>query len=260
MNDLTIIIPLIEYTSDMKEYYDKSFSSLFNADKNEELNVIIIGPSSAIKESKKYEWGERDVLFLENEKNTSLQHQINKAVKDVKTEYFSILEFDDRYTSFWFDEVKKYMEAYPNVSLYLPLIEIFDAQVPELGAVAYANEPVWSSAFVADELGYIDLESLKNHFNFIVSGGVFKKSDFIGVGGLKNTLNVFFWYEFLLRLCHNSKTTMVIPKVGYEHVINRENALSMTYQSMEKEELDFWFNTAQEEYVYKSDRKKIYSE
>lgn len=257
MKDLTVIIPLVEYTTEMKDMYDISFNSLFSTDEKEELNVIIIGPTSAIKVAKGYTWGSREVLFLENDKNTTLQHQINKAVKDVKTTYFSLLEFDDKFNSFWFNEVERYMEHYPETSLFLPLVEVFDFQNKTLGSVGYANEPVWSSSF-SEELGYLDIEALKNYSNFIVSGGVFKKSDFVSVGGLKPSLNVFFWYEFLLRLCHNNKKAYVIPKVGYEHAVNRDGSLTTDFFALSKDELQFWFETAQTEYLYKTDRKKTY--
>lgn len=258
MKNLTIIIPLVEYKPEMKSLFDTSFNSVFVADKDMSSNIVLIGPSSSIKVAKEYDWGTRDVIFLENDKNISPQYQINKAIKEVKTEYFSILEYDDRYTDFWFNEVERYQEAYPEVSCFLPLIEVFDFQHTEIGSISYANEPVWSSSF-SEELGFIDFDSLKNHYNFIVSGGVFRKNDFISVGGLKNSLDVFFWYEFLLRFTHNAKKTMVIPKIGYEHGVNRDGTLTSRYQNMKQDELDFWFNTAQEEYVYKTDRKKTYT-
>lgn len=254
MKELTIIVPLVEYTTEMKKMFDTSIGSIINKD----VSVIFIGPSSSIEIVKQYEWDDKDVLFLENEKNLTPQYQINKAVKDVKTEYFSILEYDDKYTDFWFDEVEKYTKHFPNVSLFLPLIEAYDFQRLDLGAVAYANEAVWSSSF-SEEIGYLDIESLKNHFNFIVSGGVFKKNDYNIVGGLKNSLEVFFWYEMLLRYCQNDKKVYVIPKVGYEHMINREGAMTSIIQEKTQDEIDFWFKTAQEEYLYKTDRKKSYN-
>lgn len=260
MKDLTIIVPLIEYKEEYKSFYTNAITSILRGDVNEEVSIIFVGPNSSLKEVKEYGYGARDVLFLENSKNVDLTFQINKAVKDVKTEYFSILEFDDQFTDFWFTEVEKYIKYEENTSLFLPLIELmgFNKEDDGLNAVGYANEPVWSSSF-SDELGVVDEGSLKNHYNFIVSGGVFKKNDFLSVGGLKNSLKVFFWYELLLRLCHNGKRIFVIPKVGYTHIINRENTLTSEYQKLDTKELDFWFNTAQEEYVYKTDRKKTYN-
>lgn len=257
MKELTIIVPLVEYKEEYKSMYENALNSVVESDVKEETSIIFVGPSSSLKVVKEFNLGAREVLYLENSKNIELPFQINKAVKDVKTDYFSVLEFDDNYTSFWFNEVEKYQTSFNDISLYLPLIEAFDFKRKEVGAIAYANEPVWASSF-SEELGYVDEQSLKNHFNFIVSGGVFKTKDFLSVGGLKNSLKVFFWYELLLRLNHNGKKIYVIPKVGYEHYVNRDESLTTMYQQMNQDEVSFWFTTAQEEFVYKTDRKKKY--
>lgn len=260
MKDLTIIIPLVEYRDELSVLYKRSIDSVLNNDKNEELFLIFVGPTSSIKYIKdNYGFGVRDVLFIENNKNIEPQFQINKAVKDVKTAYFSVIEFDDKYTNLWFNTVEKYIKFQPDTSLFLSLMEVFDNQKPELGGIGYANEPVWASSF-SDEIGFIDNDSLKNFYNFIVSGGVFKKADFLSVGGLKNSIKVFFWYELLLRMTHNDKRVYVIPKIGYEHYLNVENSLSSTFATMDTKELDFWFTIAQEEYLYKTDRKKSYTQ
>lgn len=258
MKDLTIIIPLVEYKEELSTYYERSISSILRNDVDEEIAIIFVGPSSSIRYIKDtFTFTSRDVLYIENNKNTEFTFQVNKAVKDVKTAYFSVLEYDDAYTSIWFKNVAYYVGHQPETSLFLSLMEIYDEQHPEVGGIGYANEPVWASSF-SDEIGFVDNDSLKNFYNFIVSGGVFKKSDFLSVGGLKNNIKVFFWYELLLRLTHNDKKVYVIPKIGYEHYLNVENSLSSTFAAMEREELDFWFKTAQEEYVYKTDRKKSY--
>ena len=258
MKDLTIIVPLVEYVDEMKEMFDISLNSILTTDMKDESSIIFIGPKSSLDVLEDYSWGDREILFIENEKNIEPQFQINKAIKDVKTAYFTVLEFDDKFNDFWFNEVEKYIKHYPDVSIFLPLIEVYDFKRPELGAVAYANEPVWASSF-SEELGFLDVESLKNHYNFIVSGAIIKKSDYIYAGGIKTSLKYFFWYEFLLRLCHNGKRAFVIPKVGYEHFVNRDNSMTSIIQNKDNEEIDFWFTTAQEEYPYKNDRKKTYN-
>lgn len=258
MKDITILIPLGEYFETQFELYKRSIESIDVNDPDGDSPVIFIGPSSAIKIVKdNFEFGKRDVLFIENNKNIELQFQINKAVKDVKTTYFSVLEYDDCYTAIWFKTVEYYMAHQEDTALFLSLMEVFDNQKPELGGIGYANEPVWASSF-SDEIGFVDNESLKNYYNFIVSGGVFKKSDFLAVGGLKNNIKIFFWYELLLRMTHNDKKIYVIPKIGYEHYLNVDNSLSSVFATIETDEIDFWFKTAQDEYVYKTDRKKTY--
>lgn len=259
MKELTVIIPLVEYRNDLENYYNRSINSVLNNDVNEEISLIFVGPTTSVKYIKEhFDFGDRDVLFIENNKNIEPQFQINKAVKDVKTSFFSILEFDDSFTSLWFNTVENYIRYYDDVSLFLPLVEIFDDKRPEIGGINYANEPVWSAAF-SEEVGYLDIESLKNYYNFTVSGGVFNKTDFTSVGGLKNNIKVFFWYELLLRLTHNDKKTFVIPKIGYEHYVNVDMSLTSKFSNLSAEELDFWFTAAQEEYFYKTDRKKSYN-
>lgn len=255
MTNMTIIVPLVEYKEEHKYFLERMWDSVVAT---EVPNVIFIGPSSAIdimgdmtKDSG------IEPLFIVNHNNTELQFQINKAVKDVNTEYFSILEFDDAYTSFWFKNVEEHIKSQPDTSVFLPLVEVFDYEHLDMGAVSYANEPVWAS-FFSDEIGTIDNASLQNFFNFVVSGGVFKKSDYNYIGGLKSNTKVFFWYEFLLRLTHNSKKAYVIPKVGCEHIVNRNDSLTAEYAALSQEEIDFWFNAAKEEFRYKADRKKSF--
>lgn len=258
MKDLTVIIPLVEYNEELSTYYNRSIASIVRNDEAEETSIIFVGPSSSINYIKNtFTFTSREVLYIENNKNTELQFQINKAVKDVKTTYFSILEFDDAYTNFWFKNVEEHVKAQPETSLFLPLIEVFDDEHFDAGAISYANEPVWAS-FFSDEIGYIDNASLQNFFNFIISGGVFKKNDFVSVGGLKSNIKIFFWYELLLRMTHNDKRIYVIPKVGCEHVINRKDSLTAQFMAIEQDEIDFWFETAKDEHLYKADRKKTF--
>lgn len=259
MKELTIIVPLVEYRDELNKLFTRSINSVTYQDKEEVVPMIFIGPTSSINYIKdNFNFGERDVLFIENNKNIELQFQVNKAVKDVKTKYFTVLEFDDAFTHIWFNNVETYINAIENVSLFLPLTEVFDEKHPELGGVGYVNEPVWSASF-SEEMGYLDTGALKNYYNFNVTGGVFNKADYLSVGGLKNNIKVFFWYELLLRMTHNDKKVYVIPKVGYEHYVNVDNSLSYQFSQMEQKELDFWFDAAGSEYIYKTDRKKSYT-
>lgn len=259
MKELTVIMPLVEYRDELANYFNTSVSSVLRQDEVCEVSMIFVGPTSSIKHIKDtFDFGERDVLYIENNKNIEPQFQINKAVKDVKTKYFTVLEFDDSFTNIWFKNVREYIKYYPEISLFLPLTEIFDAKHPEVGGIGYANEPVWSASF-SEEMGFVDNECLNNYYNFNVSGGVFNKADFLSVGGLKNNIKIFFWYELLLRMTHNDKKVYVIPKAGYEHYVNVDESLSYKYSQLDGKEIDFWFTTAKEEYLYKTDRKKSYT-
>ena len=51
----------------------------------------------------------------------------------------------------------------------------------------------------------------------------------------------------------------VIPKVGYNHTLDRKGSLVNIYkESIGQEESQWWFDLAKREYFYKEDRKKEY--
>ena len=79
------------------------------------------------------------------------------------------------------------------------------------------------------------------------------------VGGLKPSIKISFWYEFLLRCIYNSGRVFVTPKVCYQHIVNREDSLTKEYmETITKEEGAWWIELAQEEYFFKNDRNKKY--
>ena len=250
MKNLTVIVPLHEYSDTTKKLLNEAIES-FRAADNGTTKLLFVGPSNVLSDVKKTYDG-KNTIFVENE-NTNFQTQINVAVEKCE-EYFSILEFDDKYTPKWFENVEKYMKEFDDVSYFLPLTKVllYDKQ-EEIG---FVNEAVWATSF-SNELGYLDIESLENYMNFNTTGGVFKTSDFIAVGKLKESMKLTFWYEFLLRSLFNGKKIFVIPKVGYIHSINRKMSLSDIYnRTITDEEADFWIDCAKKEYMFKNDRNK----
>ena len=161
-----------------------------------------------------------NTTILINNGDTDYCSQINLAVKNVKTKYFSILEFDDTYTPNWFKNIKDYLKVKQDVSLLLPIIQYVDADKND---ICLGNEISWTASFVdgEDRLGGIDHDMLQGYYDFSPVGGVFKTKDFIEVGGLKPSIKLSFWYEFMLRLTSNDYKIFVIPKRGYVHMVNR---------------------------------------
>ena len=118
----------------------------------------------------------------------------------------------------------------------------------------------WSASF-ANEIGFIDLDCLDTYMDFNVTGSFIKTEDFISIGGLKPSLKIAAWYEFLLRACHNSLKVFVVPKVGYSHTLSREGSyMNETKKDISPEEGKWLIATAKEEYFFKEDRKKKYGE
>lgn len=262
MKDLTIIIPVNEFDQIVEEYLESSMESCNKADKDGKTVKVFVGPKEVldkVKTTVKCDgW-----KFIYNEKS-DFSSQVNAAVKECTTKYFTILEYDDEFTPKWFENVEKYTgllsEEYEGISVYLPLTEVIDYNEKERGPIGYINEAVWASSF-SDKIGFLDIECLKTYMNFNTTGAIINTEDFKKFGGLKESMKLTFWYEFLLRILYNKKKVFVIPKVGYKHLVNRPSSLSSKYnETMERDEADWWIELAQKEYFFTNDRNKTYEE
>ena len=106
-----------------------------------------------------------------------------------------------------------------------------------------------------NDLGYIDLDCLQNFFEFYLTGSVFNTSDWKEVGGLKPNVDLYFWYELLLRWTNKGKTVFVIPKVGYVHYLGRKDSMLETYRkTISEEEAKRLLNVAKKEYFFKPNK------
>ena len=63
----------------------------------------------------------------------------------IYTEWFSILEFDDEYSSKWFKNVVKYKEAHTDVDVFMPII--IDINEKDGGFMGLTNEAVWTRKY-----------------------------------------------------------------------------------------------------------------
>lgn len=212
------------------------------------------------------DFGELDIRVLKNPAGTDFATQMNYAVKWLSedstykaVEHFSFLEFDDEYSKSWFSNVEKYMEQYPEVSAFLPIISDTSEEKKFLG---YTNEIAWAYEFT-DKQGIIDADTLKEYANFNPDGMVMRVADFNRIGGYKKSIKLAFNLEFLLRACDQSLQFMVIPKIGYQHANMRTNSLFWDYKNgdnkLTPEESEFWMETARKEYYYSDDRPVQYA-
>lgn len=253
MRNLTVIIPI----GNLKN--DEDFEMLKAAVKSTCGNkTIVVGPTESIEAAKRH--GIDGITLLENKSGDfSYQGNLMYAINEVKTEYFSPMEYDDTYTDIWFSNVERYLKYdTSNTFAFLPLTELTDYKTGN--NAGYANEAVWASSF-SDEMGCYDMQSLMYYTGFNVSGGVFRKDTFVSIGGLKVSMKMTFWYEFLLRALYKEKRIYVIPKIGCLHTVNRPGSLSDSYrQSMSDDEAEWWIELAKQEYFFPQDRNKQYSE
>lgn len=248
-HNIAVIIPVHKYDDVVKMYLTQAINSVPT-----DVDVFISCPNN-ISGLISVDVEERVNMFDEGTES-SFQALVNSAVNKLNGyEWFSILEYDDTYTSYWFDEVDNYITHYPSTSMFLPLT---DLKNPQMKFSGYGNEAPLASAF-SNELGFIDFEVLENYFDFYLTGSVININDFKTAGGLKTSIKLTFWYEFLLRLTSKEKKVMVIPKIGYNHLIGRADSLSSELrETMDQEESEWWYNLAKEEYKHTKDRNKTY--
>ena len=256
-NKFSIVMPIHEYNDTMKELVVKAVKSVPS---DYTLSVFYGGNGNVEDLSFIIDEHELSSIYLVERGNdfSTMMNEAVKVLKENKYEWFSILEFDDEFNSIWFDEIVKEIKDKPDVSIFLPLTEIVDYESNKF--LSYGNEAPWASSF-SSEIGFIDKDSLEQFFDFYLTGSVFNIKDWNYVGGLKESIKLSFWYEFLLRMTHNEKKVYVIPKLGYKHYVNREGSLFDQYKNtMDEKESQWWYNLALEEYAYKKDRKKTYLE
>ena len=250
MKDLVVIIPLHEYNNDVEALLSKAVESVPN-----ELEIRIScknGLSADIKKSYKKH---NNVVIYESEEAdapSDFCNLVNQAVGD--SVWFSILEYDDEFSPIWFDNFKKYVDFYSDISVFLPLEDLIDASDNKF--IGIGNEAPWASSF-SNEIGFIDLDCLQNFFDFYLTGSIFNTADWEEVGGLKPSIKLTFWYEWLLRATYKGKKIYVIPKVGYIHKLGRPGSIIEGYKNtVDEKESNFWVNVARKDYFYKNQREE----
>lgn len=264
MKDITIYIPVHKFDDTIEKYISDAIESVITAMNNTQNKVDMKFSIICTKEVQS-EMLKHDTLNFDAttwtlvDCETDFCTMVNKGVESCDTEYFSILEFDDRFTPNAFNSFIPYIEVNePDTKVFLSIQELYDASNEEFEPVGYINETAWASAF-SEEIGFLDIESLEAYYNFNVTGAIINTEFFKEVGGLKPSIKISFWYEFLLRCIYNSGRVFVTPKVCYQHIVNREDSLTKEYmETITKEEGAWWIELAQEEYFFKNDRNKKY--
>lgn len=257
MKDLSIFIPLHTFNTEIGDSLNNAISSVFEQDKN--IQVFVSIPDEHYNDLIKLSFMKNKVNVIKLEKNTPTDFcsQVNYFSKLCTTKWFSILEYDDAYTKIWFKNAELYFNSNNDASILLPLTEIHDYTSGDM--VSFANEIVWATSF-SDDIGYIDSNCLEAYTDFSMTGGIYNTSDFIEVGGLKPSIKITFWVEFLLRFTNKQKKIFVVPKIGYVHMIGREDSLMDIYtKTISKEEGEWWYNLAKSEYFFTEDRRKEYN-
>jgi hypothetical protein len=264
MDNVTVVLPVHKFEDKEKDYFANAVKSV-SIQKTEKppMLLVVVTNEEVKKEVEDFNYEENmkeRVKVVVNDGKTNFCSQINFGVKNVDTEWFSILEVDDEYSSIWFDKVNEYMGHYDDVEVFLPVV--LDVS-PEGRFLHFTNEPVWAPEF-SDKVGFLDNDALLNFPSFQSSGAVYKTEPFITVGGFKPGIKLHFVYELFLRMTYYDKTIMTIPKLGYKKTNMREGSLFFDYYNgdtkIRPDEAKWWFNQAKKECYFKQDRGITYEE
>ena len=256
MKDLVVIIPLHEFDKEIEKQLTDAITSV-----PEDVDIIISCSQKIEDNIKKIDKKYKNVSYIATgaDEPTDFCSLVNKGVENSDSKWFSILEYDDRYTPIWFDNFKKYVDFYSDISVFIPFEDLVDADDSKF--IGIGNEAPWASSF-SNEIGYIDLDCLQNFFDFYMTGSIFNTADWKEVGGLKSPIKLTFWYEWLLRTTYKGKKVYVIPKVGYVHLLGRKGSIIEEYKkSIDDKESNFWVSVARKDYFYKDvreDSKYVY--
>lgn len=258
--DVSVILPIKSSKSkDFDEFFKKCITSLVDQQtKINELVIIHTTEESLVEFLKSYDFKDLNVKLLSWGDTPNYSKQVNFGIDNATSEWVSIFEFDDEYSSIWFKNVKKYAEIYDDVDAYLPLV----VDVDNKGVFAgFTNEAVFAMNFT-QEYGFLTNDTLHSYQNFQTAGMVIKKKVFEDYGKFKPSFKLTFIYELLLRLTYNSVKIMTIPKIGYKHVNFREGSLFWSYKNgnniMSEDEIKFWIQSAKKEYFFTEDRSIKY--
>jgi glycosyltransferase involved in cell wall biosynthesis len=254
--DVSIILPIKSGRAlDFTQYFEKCIESLKTQKlKINELIIVHTNEDVLVEFLNNFDFGNLTVIKLEWTKEANYASQINYGVRNATSKWVSLFEFDDEYSTIWFNNVDKYSQVYPEVDAFLPIVVDTD----QVGKFAgFTNEATFAANFTP-ETGILTNETLLDYQNFQTSGMVIKKSSFIDFGLIKESFKLTFGYEFLLRMTNNNVKIMSIPKIGYKHVNLRDGSIFWNYKNGEDiltpDEVKFWIESAKKEYFFINDR------
>ena len=247
-SDITVIIPVHIWNDEVNAMFSDAVKSIDSG-----VRIIISTPNDS-----GYSYKDKSIKVVKSDNGSSFQHLVNLGVDNVETEWFSVLEFDDTFTPIWFDNFIKYQEYNQQYNIFMPMNDLYNVESGKNEFIGNGNEAVMAASF-SDEIGIIDEKCLEDYFTYYLDGSIIKTELYKKIGGLKESIKLTFWYEFMLRAAHNGEKMYVVPKVGYIHNMGREGSLFDTYRKeMDANEPEFWFEQAKKQSFFKTDKNIEY--
>jgi hypothetical protein len=255
-NTISVVLPIKSGKAiGFEDFFERCIQSVKNQGEHVNELVIVHGSETYLTNFlNEFDFSGITVTMESWNEEPNFANQVNKGVEIAKSNWCSILEFDDEYSNIWFRNALKYMDIYKDVDAFLPIVVDVDEKLVFAG---FTNEATFAANISAD-MGILSNEVLQTFQNFQTSGMVFKKEKYQEVGGMKSNLKLTFGYELFLRLTHNSAKIMTIPRIGYKHMNLREGSIFWNYKNgeekMDQNEAKFWIDSAKKEYFFTTER------
>jgi hypothetical protein len=254
--DISVILPIKSSSHPwFEDYFNKAITSIKTQKKQiNELIIVHTDETLLVEHLDNFDFSGLNVNRVVWTKTPNFAEQVNHGARIANSKWITIFEFDDEYSNIWFNNVDKFSKAYPDVDCFLPIV----IDVTENGQFAgFTNEATFA-VNISNEMGILNNETLQNFQNFQISGMVIKKSSFVDFGMLKASFKLTFGYEMFLRLTQNSVKIMTIPRIGYKHTNLRQGSIFWSYkngdETLSKEEVKFWIDSAKKESLFIVDR------
>ena len=153
--ELSVILPLkTSVVRDFDEFFKKSIESLTIQDiLPTELIIVHSEEESLINYLNNFDFGNLKVNKIKFDSELNFCEQVNTGIKNSKTEWNSILEFDDEFSKIWFKNVRKYSEIYTDVDVFMPIVVDVDNKSVFAG---FTNEATFAANF-SQEMGTLNL-------------------------------------------------------------------------------------------------------
>ena len=258
--DLSVILPIKSgLARDFSEYFDRCILSLKSQKVGfSELVIVHTLEETLVNKLNTTDFDGLNVKLVPFEGDSNFQKQMNLGIENASSTWVSFFEFDDEYANIWFEYVQTYMQHYPEIDAFLPIVVDVDEQGTFVG---FTNEATFAANFT-QEMGFLTHETLLSYQNFQTAGMIIRKERLTEFGSFKPSMKLTFVYEFLLRMTYNSLRIMTIPKLGYKHTTLREGSIFWNYKNgsdvMTESEVKFWISTAKKEYFFTEDRNIKY--
>lgn len=288
MKETTIIIPIEKYGEEEKEYLKKAIDSIYKQSdvskttnyvdengsiQNEEivytkeevdgfLDIMVVGSKDFEKDVTTDFQG---VKYL-NSKDTTIQGNINYGVKNVETEFFTYMEYDDQFNKNWLYHTLKQIKD--NTFDFITSINVnIDSSTGNV-IVPFDNVLPHSAMSVSDPLvnspdGTLEnlpsLDTLSSFNDLKLSGASIRVDSFKESGMLKKNIKLSFDIELILRMLHRGYKLISINKALYIHVKNREGSFADKFllSQASRPEVDFWKEIAMKNYRFRDEPEEI---